>query len=70
VNSGLYVVMGVSGAGKSLIGETFARKLAVDFVEGHDFHPAENVARMASGVPLTDAIAAASGAPASGSWRL
>jgi hypothetical protein len=51
VNSGLYVVMGVSGAAKSLIGETFARKLAVDFVEGHDFHLAENVARMASGVP-------------------
>ena len=34
VNKGLYVVMGVSGSGKSLIGAAFARALGVDFVEG------------------------------------
>lgn len=55
MNRGLYVVMGVAGAGKSLIGAAFARALDVDFVEGDDCHPAENVARMASGIPLTDA---------------
>jgi gluconokinase len=54
VNRGLYVVMGVSGSGKSLIGAAFARALGVDFVEGDDYHTAANVARMASGVPLTD----------------
>jgi gluconokinase len=54
VNSGLYVVMGVSGSGKSLIGASLARELGVDFVEGDEYHPAENVRRMASGVPLTD----------------
>ena len=54
VNRGLYVVMGVSGSGKSLIGAALARALGVDFVEGDEYHPAENVERMARGVPLTD----------------
>lgn len=53
-NSGLYVVMGVSGSGKSSIGAAFARALGVPFVEGDEYHPPENVARMASGIPLTD----------------
>lgn len=47
--------MGVSGSGKSLIGSTFARALGIDFVEGDAYHPAENVARMSSNIPLTDA---------------
>ena len=55
MNRGLYVVMGVSGSGKSLIGAAFARALGVGFVEGDDYHTAANVARMASGIPLTDA---------------
>jgi gluconokinase len=51
----IYVVMGVSGSGKTLIGSALARKLGVDFVDGDDFHPPENVRRMAAGIPLTDA---------------
>ncbi len=54
MHQGLYVVMGVAGSGKSLIGAAFARALGVDFVEGDEYHPAENVRRMSSGVPLTD----------------
>jgi gluconokinase len=54
MHQGLYVVMGVAGSGKSLIGAAFARALGVDFVEGDQYHPAENVRRMSSGVPLTD----------------
>ena len=54
MNRGLYVVMGVSGSGKSLIGAAFARALGVDFVEGDQYHSAENVQRMKAGVPLTD----------------
>jgi gluconokinase len=54
VNRGLYVVMGVSGSGKSLIGAAFARALGIDFVEGDDYHSAENVQRMSREVPLTD----------------
>lgn len=49
------VVMGVSGCGKSTLGEALARDLGWSFVEGDARHPPENVAKMASGVPLTDA---------------
>lgn len=52
--TGLYVVMGVCGAGKSLIGAKLARELGVEFVEGDALHPPENVRRMAAGIPLTD----------------
>jgi gluconokinase len=46
--------MGVSGAGKTLIGAQLARALDVAFVEGDDLHPAANVERMTAGIPLTD----------------
>jgi len=53
-DTGLYVIMGVSGSGKSLIGATLARALDLEFVEGDDLHPPHNVKRMAAGIPLTD----------------
>jgi gluconokinase len=46
--------MGVSGAGKSLIGAAFAGELGFEFADGDDYHPPENVKRMAAGIPLTD----------------
>jgi gluconokinase len=49
-----YVVMGVSGSGKSLIGALLARALEIEFVEGDTFHSRENVARMSAGIPLMD----------------
>ncbi len=48
------VVMGVAGCGKTAIGEAIAELLDAEFIEGDRLHPAENVARMARGVPLTD----------------
>ncbi len=54
MHSGIYVVMGVSGSGKTVIGTALARALGIEFVEGDDYHPAENVKRMASGIALTD----------------
>ena len=54
MHTGLYVIMGVSGSGKSLIGARLARALHVEFVEGDDLHPPDNVRRMAAGIPLTD----------------
>lgn len=54
MHTGLYVIMGVCGAGKSLIGAELARALDVEFVEGDILHPPENVRRMAAGIPLTD----------------
>ena len=50
----IYVVMGVSGCGKSMVGEAIATALQVPFVEGDMLHPASNVAKMAQGIPLDD----------------
>jgi len=47
--------MGVSGSGKSTIGEPLAARLGWPFLDADEFHPPENVAKMASGTPLTDA---------------
>ena len=48
------VLMGVTGSGKTVIGELLARELEWEFYDGDDFHPRANVEKMASGVPLTD----------------
>jgi beta-N-acetylhexosaminidase len=48
------VVMGVSGCGKTTIGDLVARELGVPFLDGDSLHPLENVAKMAAGTPLTD----------------
>jgi gluconokinase len=54
MHSGLYVVMGACGSGKSLIGALLARTIGIEFVEGDTYHSPENVARMSAGIPLTD----------------
>src|SRR5262245_16252749 len=46
--------MGVSGAGKTTIGQRLAERLGCRFLDADDFHPPENVAKMAAGTPLTD----------------
>jgi gluconokinase len=51
----ILVVMGVSGCGKSTIAGVLAGRLGWPLAEGDDFHPAENVAKMAAGHPLDDA---------------
>jgi carbohydrate kinase (thermoresistant glucokinase family) len=50
-----WVVMGVSGSGKSSIGLQLASALEVPFLEGDTYHSYANVAKMTAGVPLTDA---------------
>jgi carbohydrate kinase (thermoresistant glucokinase family) len=49
------VVMGVSGSGKTTVSVFLAAALGCQFQEGDDLHPAENVEKMQSGTPLTDA---------------
>jgi carbohydrate kinase (thermoresistant glucokinase family) len=66
----IVLLMGVSGAGKTTIGERLAAMLDAGFQEGDAFHPPANVEKMRRGEPLTDqdrlpwlaAIAAAIGA--------
>lgn len=48
------VVMGVSGCGKSEVGERIAKALGLPLIEGDAFHPPANIAKMRSGVPLDD----------------
>ncbi|MHB1171926.1 MAG: gluconokinase [Lacisediminihabitans sp.] len=50
----LILVMGVSGSGKSTVGQLLADRLGVPFADADELHPAANVAKMAAGHPLTD----------------
>lgn len=52
---GAYVIMGVSGAGKSEIGSAVAKAIGGRFFDGDDLHPAANIAKMSRGEPLDDA---------------
>ena len=51
----IVVVMGVTGCGKSTVGAALGERLGWRFLDADDFHPPANVAKMASGTPLTDA---------------
>ncbi|CND94933.1 gluconokinase [Yersinia kristensenii] len=48
------IVMGVSGTGKSCVGQVLALALNAKFIDGDDLHPRANIQKMASGQPLND----------------
>lgn len=48
------IVMGVSGTGKSCVGQALALALNAKFIDGDDLHPRANIQKMASGQPLND----------------
>ena len=50
----IVVVMGVSGSGKTTIGTALAERLGWPYLDGDDWHPPGNVAKMSAGAPLTD----------------
>jgi gluconokinase len=50
----ILVVMGVSGSGKTTVAALLSRKLGWRFRDADEFHPKANIAKMKSGVPLTD----------------
>ncbi|GAX51987.1 gluconokinase [Streptomyces olivochromogenes] len=50
----IIVVLGVSGSGKTTFGQAAAEDLGLTFVEGDDFHPAANIAKMTAGHALDD----------------
>ncbi len=49
------IVFGVSGVGKTTIGQLLASQLNWPFLDADDFHPSENVQKMRQGIPLTEA---------------
>ena len=50
----IIVVMGVAGSGKTTVGELLATRVHATFLDGDAFHPPANIAKMSSGIPLTD----------------
>lgn len=46
--------MGVAGCGKTSIGMAVAKASGATYIDGDDLHPANNIAKMSSGQPLTD----------------
>ena len=48
------IVMGVTGSGKSTVGEALAASMGCTFFDADTFHSAANKAKMSSGIPLTD----------------
>ena len=51
----IVLVMGVSGSGKTTIGEALALELGWKYLDADDYHPVANVVKMRAGVPLEDA---------------
>jgi carbohydrate kinase (thermoresistant glucokinase family) len=50
----IIILMGVSGSGKSRIGQMLSEKLNIPFLDGDDVHPVSNIEKMAAGNPLND----------------
>jgi gluconokinase len=50
----ILIVAGVSGSGKTTVGSLLAARLHWPFADGDSFHSAANIAKMRSGIPLTD----------------
>lgn len=50
----IFIIMGVSGSGKSTIGKLLSKELDIEFYDGDDFHPQKNIEKMSSGQPLND----------------
>ncbi len=55
MNGKIIYIMGVSGSGKTTVGQLLALQLGIPFFDGDDFHPIANKAKMKAGIPLLDA---------------
>lgn len=50
-----FILMGVSGTGKTSVGTAVAQYLSIKLIDGDDLHPRANILKMAQGIPLNDA---------------
>lgn len=48
------ILMGVSGCGKTTVGQLLAERMNLYYYDADDFHPEANVQKMESGIPLND----------------
>ncbi|KAM6524499.1 hypothetical protein FALCPG4_010111 [Fusarium falciforme] len=53
-NKTIFVVSGPAGSGKSTVATYVSQQSVIPYLEGDDFHPPANIAKMGSGIPLTD----------------
>ena len=51
----IFIITGVSGAGKTTVGKMLADRLGCEFYDADLFHSKENIEKMSKGIPLTDA---------------
>ena len=51
----IILLMGVAGSGKTTVGTALATRMGFEFADADDYHPATNIEKMRSGIPLTDA---------------
>ena len=51
----IIVLMGVTGSGKTAVGQNLAASLGWQYFDADEFHSAANIEKMKSGVPLNDA---------------
>ena len=49
-----FILMGVSGCGKTTLGTQLAARLGWDFIDSDEFHSPADVAKMSRGIPLDD----------------
>ena len=54
MKTNFFILMGVSGSGKTSVGKLLATRLGWDFYDADDYHPPANIAKMAAGIPLND----------------
>ncbi|MGF1520119.1 MAG: gluconokinase [Nodosilinea sp.] len=54
MTSTIIILMGVSGVGKTTVGQRLAQRLDIDFLDGDDFHSPANIAKMQRGEPLDE----------------
>ena len=47
-------IMGVSGSGKTSVGQLLANELSIPFIDADDHHPPSNIKKMSEGIPLKD----------------
>ncbi|MGB3532764.1 MAG: gluconokinase [Microcoleaceae cyanobacterium] len=50
----IILVIGVSGSGKTTVGEKLAEALQYEFQDADDFHPPQNIEKMRQNIPLND----------------